>query len=127
MAMAIMYYALVQLTVSLSIPPAPKGHECDLVPSEAYWHVVVMNSGELPGLLAACALLDVIGRKGTLALLSFLTAVFSLLLIFDGSAEGGKFLQDLDPMVFSHSNLECIVPFATWLLRYSTTLMWLLR
>jgi len=87
--MAIMYYALVQLTVALSIPPAPKGHECDAVPSEAYWHVVVMNSGELPGLVAASVLLDVIGRKGTLALLAFLTAAFSLILIFDGSMEGG--------------------------------------
>lgn len=88
--MAVMYYALVQLTVSLSIPPAPKGHECDRVPSEAYWHVVVMNSGELPGLIAACLLLDIIGRKGTLALLSFLTAAFSLFLIFDDSASDGR-------------------------------------
>jgi hypothetical protein len=40
-----------------------------------------MNSGELPGLLVACCLLDLVGRKWSIALLSLLAALFSLCLM----------------------------------------------
>ena len=89
--MALLYYALVELTVSLSIPDPPPGHECDPVDKRAYWHVVIMNSGELPGLFAALLLLDLAGRRFTIALLAFLTGLFSLFLLDDGGdAEDGS-------------------------------------
>ena len=87
--MATLYYALVQLTVTMAIPAAMPGHECDTIPSQVYWHVLVMNAGELPGLVAASVLLDALGRKGTIAVLSLLTALLSLcLLAVDGGAGG---------------------------------------
>jgi hypothetical protein len=54
-----MYVYLYKLTVSLSI--SAKGAACDPVAQSAYSNILVMNAGELPGLLAALVLLDVIG------------------------------------------------------------------
>lgn len=75
--MAIIYYVLILLTVDFvkEFNEPKDTNKCRSMSNMEYLQVLYTNAGELPGLFFAIYLIDRIGRRGTVSLMFFLTAV----------------------------------------------------